>query len=37
MSDFTFLQSEWPVLHDAASKADALFAFLQHRAFKGEL
>lgn len=24
MSNFTFLQTEWPVLHDAASKGEAL-------------
>ncbi len=24
MSNFTFLQTEWPDLHDAASKAEAL-------------
>ncbi len=71
-SNFTFLQAEWPGLHEAASKAeafanpdartacfyarrvtavealktaqraslaelDALFATLQHRAFRGEL
>jgi hypothetical protein len=43
MSNFTFLKTEWPDLHDAASKAEsladlnALFAFLQHHAFHGEL
>lgn len=72
MSNFSFLESEWPDFHDAAaraealvyvdsraacfyarhvaaveklkaahraslSKLDALFAALQHRAFRGEL
>ena len=50
MSNFAFLKTEWPDVHDAASKAealaypdaratelDALFATLQHRAFRGEL
>ena len=39
MSNFAFLKTEWPDLHDAASKVelDALFATLQHRAFRGEL
>ena len=42
-SNFAFLKAEWPDLHDAASKAeslaelDALFATLQHRAFRWEL
>jgi hypothetical protein len=43
MNNFTFLKTEWPDLHDVASKAnslpelDALCATLQHRAFKGDL
>jgi hypothetical protein len=43
MSIFAFRKTEWPDLHDEASKAealaalDALFATLQHRAFRGEL
>ena len=43
MSNFAFLKTEWPDLHDVASNAnspselDALFATLQHRAFRGEL
>jgi hypothetical protein len=60
-SNFTFLQAEWPDVHEAAVQAetraysdaksacfyarrtleltvlDAIFAFLQNRAFKGAL
>jgi hypothetical protein len=42
-SNFSFLSSEWPDLHDEASKAEtlaelhALFAPFQHRAFKADL
>jgi hypothetical protein len=52
MSNFAFLQPDWPDVQDRVSKAealalpvarteaaelDALFACLQHRAFRGEL
>jgi hypothetical protein len=43
MSNFAFLETERPDLHDTASKEemlaelDPLFATLQHRAFQGEL
>ncbi len=39
MSDFAFLKAKWLDLHYATSNAelDALFASLQHRAFRGEL
>jgi hypothetical protein len=43
MINFAFLRAEWPELHGAASKVgalaelDALFATLQHRAFREEL
>lgn len=43
MNNFAFLKAEWTDLHDAATKPeslaelDALFASLQHRAFRGEL
>lgn len=43
MNHFSFIEHEWPDSHNAASKAesltelDALFASLQHRAFKGQL
>jgi type I restriction enzyme, R subunit len=43
MSNFAFLQPEWPLFFEAAAKAegladlDALFASLQQRAFRGEL
>ena len=39
---FAFMAAEWPDLHETAQRAsraelDALFATLQHRAFRGEL
>jgi hypothetical protein len=43
MSNFAFLRTGWPDLHDVASKPeafaelDAIFTTLQHRAFRGEL
>ncbi|MBI5015601.1 MAG: hypothetical protein HZB55_08920 [Deltaproteobacteria bacterium] len=46
MTHCSFLQAEWPTVHEATAKAeaiaklaelDALFAALQHRAFRGEL
>jgi len=43
MSNVVFLKTEWSELHYAVTKAeslaelDALFASLQHRAFRGEL
>jgi hypothetical protein len=43
MSNFAFLKTEWLDLHNEASKAEALaelaalFAALQHRAFRVEL
>ena len=39
ISQFHFLSAEWPDIAGAATRAelDALFATLQHRAFRGEL
>jgi len=42
-SQFEFLRDEWPMFFDPAAQRaslaelDALFASLQHRAFRGEL
>jgi hypothetical protein len=42
VSNFAFLKTQWPDLHEVVSKAnslpelDALFATLQHRAFHAE-
>jgi hypothetical protein len=42
MTNFAFLEAEWPSLYEAAEKAslielDEIFASLQYRAFRGEL
>lgn len=39
MTHFKFLRPEWPAIHQALVKTEvsALFATLQHRAFRAEL